>query len=167
MRAFSGGRPSARLPNSSNHVFHQSTCGRLAASSRGPVPPTISGGRRAGGGSSTASSSSLNAPWKVTRSPASSRRTTSNASSKREVRRSNGMPNARNSASFQPAPSATRNLPPLTSSTAAAVRARMPGGRNAVHATSGPSSTRSVTPASAASVVQQSHGPRSPRPSPR
>ena len=147
-----------------------STSRRAAGSPRAAAAPCrrpSAAARRAGGGSSTASSSSLNAPWKVTRSPASSRCTTSNASSKREVRRSNGMPNARNSASFQPAPSATRSLPPLTSSTAAAVRARMPGGRNAVHATSGPSSTRSVTPASAASVVQQSHGPRSPRPSPR
>ena len=47
----------------------------------------------------------------VTRSPASRRRTISNASSKRETRWSNGRPNARNSSSFHPAPTAIRSRP--------------------------------------------------------
>ena len=90
-----------------------------------------------------------------------------NASSKRATRRSNGMPNARNSASFQPAPSASTKRPSLTSVIVAAILASTAGGWNPAHATSGPSSTRSVTAASAASSSQALHGPRSGRPSPR
>ena len=48
--------------------------------------------------------------------------------------------------------------PPLSSSTAAAARARSAGGRNAVQATSGPSSTRSVTAA-----IAGEHRPAVPR----
>ena len=103
----------------------------------------------------------------MTRSPASRRRTISNASSNRETSRSNGSPNARNSTSFQPAPSPSTNRPADASSIVAAIRASRPGGWNAVEATSGPSVTRSVEAASAASVVHTSHGPRSGRPSPR
>ena len=78
---------------------------------RGPFAPTISGGRRAGGGSSTASSTRWNRPSKVTRSPASRRRTISKAS-KRATFRSNGIPKARKSVCVQPEPSATTSLPP-------------------------------------------------------
>jgi hypothetical protein len=91
----------------------------------------------------------------------------SNASSKRATRWSNGIPNARNSASFQPVPRPRTKRPPEISSIAAAMRAIKPGGWKAVAATSGPSRTRAVEAASAASTVHASHGPRSGRPSPR
>ena len=150
-----------------NHVFHASTCGSVSSSIRGLFAPTISRGRRAGGGRSTASSTRWKRPSNVTRSPASRRRTISNASANRETWWSNGRPNASNSATFQPAPTAATTRPPDSSSTAANKRASIPGGWNAVQATSGPSSTRSVIAASHASVVKQSHGPRSGPPSPR
>ena len=68
----------------------------------------------------------------------------SNDSTEREARWSKGRPKARNSVSFQPAPSPSTNRPPLISWTAAALHASRPGAANAVHATSGPSRTRSV-----------------------
>ena len=54
--AFSSAKPSAVLPYHVYHVFHQSTCGSVRPSIRGPIEPAISGTRRAGSGSSTASS---------------------------------------------------------------------------------------------------------------
>ena len=83
-----------------------------------------------------------------------------NASSKREIRWSNGKPNARNSVSFQPAPRPRIRRPPLTSSTVAASLASIAGAWNAVAATSGPSRIREVLAAMAESIVQTSHGPR-------
>ena len=83
-----------------------------------------------------------------------------NASSKREMRWSNGKPKAANSASFQPAPRPTISRPPLTSSTVAASFASIAGAWNAVAATSGPSLIRDVLAAIAESIVQTSHGPR-------
>lgn len=91
---------------------------------------------------------------------ASSVRITVNDSSKREIRWSNGAPSARNSVSFQPAPSPSTSRPPEISSTVAACFASMNGAWNAVAATSGPRATRSVASARAASVVHASHGPR-------
>ena len=134
---------------------------------RGPLLPIISGGRRAGAGSSTASSACQKRPASVTRSPASSPRTIANDSSKRETRWSYGIPNARYSCSFQPAPRPSTKRPPLTSSIVAAIFAIRPGGWKLAQATSGPSRTRSVAAASAASSVHASHGPRSGLPSPR
>ena len=94
-------------------------------------------------------------------------RTISNASSNRAKRWSNGMPNASNSVRFQPAPSATRADRP---------RARRPlprcgrgfpaGGTPCRRRAARASRARSRRPAPASSV-QQSHGPRSGRPSPR
>ena len=111
-------------------MFHQSTCGSAIESIRSPFEPIISGIRRPGGGSSTRSSADQNRPASVTRSPASIRRTISNDSSKRDTRWSYGSPKARYSVSFQPAPRPSTNLPPLTSSTVAAIFAISPGGWN-------------------------------------
>ena len=63
-----------------------------------------------------------------------------NASSNRSTRWSNGMPNARNSVSFQPAPRPRISRPPLISSMVVACLARSAGLWNAVQATSGPNS---------------------------
>ena len=130
-----------RLPNRANHVFHQSTCGNVAASMRGPSPPTISFGVRAGGGRSTASSTVLNA------------RRTSRARPRAAGGRSRTPPRtARPVVEREPeraelglVPAGTQaepSRPPLTSSMAAAMRASSAGARNAVQATSGPSSMR-------------------------
>ena len=123
--------------------------------------------RRAGVGKSTASCTWWYTPSNVTRSPARSRRTISKASSNRDARWSNGTPNASNSVRFHPAPMPKTSRPPLTSSTVAAIFARIAGGWNPAQATSGPSRTRCVTAASPASSVHASHGPRSGRPSSR
>ena len=86
-----------------------------------------------------------------------------NASSNRLIRWSNGKPNARYSVSFQPAPRPRISRPPLISSTVAAFLASIAGAWKLVEATSGPSLTRDVAAASAASIVQHSHGPRGSR----
>ena len=90
-----------------------------------------------------------------------------NASSNRSMRWSNGMPNARNSVSFQPAPRPRMRRPPLISSIVSARLASIAGLWNAVQATSGPSSIRLVAAARAASIAQASHGPRGGRRSDR
>ena len=86
-----------------------------------------------------------------------------NASSNREIRLSNGIPNARNSVSFQPAPRPKMKRPPLISSIVSARFASTAGLWNAVHATSGPSSIRLVAAATAASIAHASQGPRGSR----
>ena len=86
-----------------------------------------------------------------------------NASSNRSIRWSNGIPKARNSVSFQPAPSPRISRPPEISSIVSARLARIAGLWNAVQATSGPNSTLVVTAASAASMAHASHGPRGSR----
>ncbi len=82
------------------------------------------------------------------------------ASANRSIRWSNGMPNARNSVSFQPAPRPRTKRPPLISSRVSACFARTAGLWNAVQATSGPSRIRVVAAASPARRVQASQGPR-------
>ena len=81
------------------------------------------------------------------------------ASSNRLARWSNGSPNAWYSGSFQPAPTPRIKRPPLTSSTAVAIFARIAGLRKELHSTRVPSSTRCVASASAASMVQHSQIP--------
>ena len=86
-----------------------------------------------------------------------------NDSSNRSMRWSNGKPNARNSVSFQPAPSPSTKRPPLISSIVAACLASSAGLWKLVQATSGPNSTREVTAAMAPISVHASHGPRGSR----
>ena len=88
IRASSAAKPSAVLPKSANHVFHQAACGSAIESMRGPLEPIISGGGDAGRGRRTASSACQKRPSSVTRSPASSPRMIAQASSKRPTRRS-------------------------------------------------------------------------------
>ena len=98
-RSRSGATPSGVLPVSAYQAFQPSTQGSVAASILGPLEPTISGGPpgRAGRGSSSASRAVKYSPSKSIEPSASSVRTIVNASSKREIRWSNGAPSAANS----------------------------------------------------------------------
>ena len=152
--------PSGVLPKAVYQVFRRRRAGARRGSNADRRWTEHLRTRRAGSGSSTASSTCAKRPSNVTRSPASSRRATLRTRLLEPPRRAlwNGMPNARNSVSFQPAPIPRTNRPRLTSID----RRRHPRedpGRDGTRAqaTSGPSRTRSVDAARAASVV---HVPR-------